>query len=250
LADRFWRLTATARLGRKLYLAHNPVRTSLSTTAPRIVLQCIFFSLVGGVVGGDVGKQYAFVGSVAFAAMASTLASVCDVPMEDTWNDTYFRIQGGVVSAAATYVCRALPYAIEGIALSLVALCAGGPILGLGRVTLSLLPLFPLYALLIVTSLMAGVAVAALAVASNADVLLGNLSAYVVLAVTGMITPVTKWLAPLGYLLPTQHGLAAVRAALAGRPWAGDALLELTVGACWLVLAVWLLARAERRARA
>ena len=146
------------------YRAYNPTRVVAMTSAPRIALQCIFFTLIGRLLGGPAGERYAFIGCVAFASLTSTLVAICDVPMEDQWNETYFRLQRGVIPPALVYACRVIPMVAEGFAESVLVLVVCGPLLGLGRLSLSLAPYLPLYLLVTITSAMGGLAVAGIAV--------------------------------------------------------------------------------------
>jgi ABC-2 type transporter len=241
LAELLWRHREAVRTGWLLYRADNPARVEFTTDAPRVILQCIFFTLAGRLVSGPSGAAYAFAGCVAYAACTRTIIYCCDVPMTDKWAQTYYRLQVGAVRPWAVYLCRALPYAVSGILSSALVLAVGGPILGLSHESVRLLPLLPVYALTACTTTAFGLAVAGLAVGRSADVLLGNLAAYFLLATAGVVAPVTagtRWLADLGYLFPLQHGLIAIHAQLAGRPWGGQVALEAGLGACWTGIAV------------
>jgi ABC-type multidrug transport system permease subunit len=257
LGEAIWRCREAVRTGRLLYRADNPARVQLTTAAPRAILQSIFFTLAGRVIAGPAGAAYAFTGCVAYAATARTIVFTCDIPMTDKWADSYYRLQAGTVAPWVVYLCRALPYAASGIASSMVVLAVCGPLLGLGRQAVSLLPLLPLFVLTACTSTAFGLAVAGLAVAGlarsgQADVLFGNLAAYLVLACAGVVVPATgrgRWLADIGYVLPLEHGLAAVHAHLGHRPWLGQALLEGLIGLCWIAVAVAVLWSQDRRLR-
>jgi ABC-type multidrug transport system permease subunit len=172
--------------------------------------------------------------------------------MTDQWAETYYRLQVSTIRPWAVYLCRTLPYTVSGILSSALVLAVGGPILGMTHESVSLFPLLPIYALTACTTTAFGLAVAALAVGQSADVLLGNLAAYFILAAAGVVVPVTSgvhWLADLGYLFPLQHGLAAIHAHMAGRPWGGQAALEVGIGACWTGIAVLILWARDRGVR-
>jgi ABC-type polysaccharide/polyol phosphate export permease len=252
LAEVWWRYRETIRNGWLLYRADEPLRVQLTTTVPRVVLQVVFYTLLARTVLGAAGAAYAFVGCVAYAACMWTVVAVCDVPMNDSWSDSYYRLQTGVLGPATVYVCRALPYLVSGMVSSLLVLAIDGPVLGLTRQSLDLVPLLPLYALTAASSTALGLAVAALAVGRSADVLFGNLAAYLILALAGIVTPVPRaahWLTYLADLLPVDHGVTAIRAVLADRPWTGEAALEALVGAAWLLCAVLVLRHRDRKTR-
>jgi ABC-2 type transport system permease protein len=252
LAERLWRYAEITRIGFLLYRAENPLAVQLTTRVPRVLLQGVFFVLLGQMLGGTPGAVFSFVGILGYTAAGSSIVEICDVPMEDHWSGTYYRLQAGAASPAAVYLLRSLPYMATGMVSAVLVLCIDGPLLGLGRSAAGLLPALPLYLLTAVTSAMFGLAVAALATGGSNDVLLGNLAAYVVLAASGIVAPARAglhWLAYLGDVLPLSHGVDAVRAAAADRPWAGEAAREAAVGAAWLAVALLLIHRQDRAAR-
>jgi ABC-2 type transporter len=246
------RYAEIARTGFLLYRAENPLAIEVTTRVPRVLLQGVFFVLLGRMLGGTPGAMFSFTGTVAFTACGSCIVELCDVPMEDHWSGSYYRLQAGVTAPAAIYLLRSLPYIGTGMVSALLVLGIDGPLLGLGRGAVGLLPALPLFLLSAVTSAMFGLAVAALAIGGSNDVLFGNLAAYVVLAATGIVAPVRAglhWLTYLGDVLPLSHGLEAVRASMAGRPWTGEAAREAVVGAAWLAVALLLIHRQDRAAR-
>lgn len=252
LSDLVWRCRESLWFGSLMYLALNPWRVSLSTTVPRILLQCTFLTLIGRVVGGAPGERYAFIGCVGFAALTSTLVSICDCTVADTYYGTYYRMQRGQLHPALNYLCRIMPYAVEGTAMSLLALVVVGPVMGLGGLSWQLVPWLPVYLLVVATSTMAGLAVAGVAAAKNADILLGNLSAYIVLATAGVVVASphsTRWITYIGDVVPLTHGLAAIRLALNGGSWQANVLLEAAVGLGWLAVGLLVIVRANAAAR-
>jgi ABC-2 type transport system permease protein len=243
----------TVRNGRRLYRADSPVRVQLTTAAPRAVLQGIFLVLAGRVIGGRAGEPYALAGAAAFLATSRTIVYVGDIVLTDRLSETYYRLQGGVLPPWLVCLLRLPPYIASGFISSLLALAVCGPLLGLSAQSARLLPLLPLYLLTACTTAAFGLAVSALAVGrQTADILLGNLASFLILACSRVVAPdagAARWLADAGTVLPVTHGLQAVRAQLAGQAWAGQAGLEAAVGAAWVVLAIVLLAVQDRRAR-
>jgi ABC-2 type transport system permease protein len=241
------------RTGRRLYRADNPVRVQLTTAWPRAVLQGIFLVLAGRVIGGRAGEPYALAGAAAFLATSRTIVFAGDIVLTDRLADTYGRLQGGVLRPWLVWLLRLPPYIASGFLSSVLALAVCGPVLGLAGQSARLAPMLPLYLLTACTSAAFGLAVSALAVGSQAaDILLGNLASFLVLACSGIVAPDTgsaRWLAGIGGVLPVTHGLAAIRALLAGRPWGGQAWLEAAAGAAWALLGIAALSAADRRAR-
>jgi ABC-2 type transport system permease protein len=247
-----WRRLEAIRTGRLLYRAEHPLVVQFTTAAPRVILQSIFFTLAGRVLLGRAGEQYAFIGCVAFAACVKTVIYICDIPMADKYADTYYRLQAGVLRPWEIYLCRALPFTLSGVVNSLLVLGITGPILGLTRESQTLLPLLPIYVLTACSSTAFGLAIAALAVARDADTLFGNLGSYLILAAAGVVMPMSsapRWLSDAGDLIPVTHGLAAVRGHLSGQPVGGQVGLEIVAGMAWLIVAILLFSAQDRRAR-
>ncbi|GAA2234241.1 MULTISPECIES: ABC transporter permease [Kitasatospora] len=240
------------RTGYLIYLADNPLKVQLTTTLPRLLLQGIFYTMLGRLVGGQSGAHFAFIGAIAFAACTDTVIGVCDVPMTDQWSGTYYRLQTGALPPGAVYLCRSLPYLTSGFLYSLLVLLVDGPVLGFAGSLGSLTAVLPLYLLTATTSTMFGLALAALAVGGSRDVLYGNLGSYFVLAASAIVSPLAsklRWLAVLGEVLPLGHGLKAIRAATAGSPWLVQLALEVLVGLGWLAVALLVVQARDRAAR-
>jgi ABC-2 type transporter len=240
------------RTGFLLYLADNPLRVAAVTTAPRLVLQGVFYVLIGRILDGASGSVFAFVGVTAYAACTSTVIGVCDVPMTDEWAGTYYRVQAGAVAPGTNYLFRAVPYAVAGFVSSLLVVLVDGPVLGLTGTLPAVLAELPIYLLLAATSTAFGLALAALAVGSGRDVLYGNLGTYLLLACAAVIGPLgarLHWVALVGTVLPLSHGLRAVHLAMAGAPWTGQALREVLVGAAWLAVALLVVRGRDRMVR-
>jgi ABC-2 type transport system permease protein len=91
-----------------------------------------------------------------------------------------------------------------------------------------------------------GLAGAAFAVGRRADVLVGNLLAYLTMLGSAALVPPGHiwWVDRLGSFLPMRHGLAAIRASQAREPFAAGLLAEVVVGAGWLAVA-WMVVRIQ-----
>lgn len=215
----------------------NPWKVSVATTWPRAVLQCLFFALLGSTLAG---RDYAFVGSVALAIAVPASVGMADIPMTDKWMRTFFRIRLARRNTTAVIAARAIPWLVEAmIMFTLATVCVG---LAVDRVGLAIkiMTLFPVFALMAVTNAAAGLAVASFGVARNADVLLGNVLSYLIIAAGGIIVPASRlpWLDQVGRWLPIRNGLLAVRAIIAHRPWGRHLLAEAIVCACWAAAAI------------
>jgi len=246
-----WRFSEMLRLGWREYFAANPPALVLSATAPRLVLQTLFFTVLGSVVAGPGQRQFAFVGGLALALAGTNAVNVSNVPVTDKCYATFWRIRSGRVRPAVVFFARAAPYPLIGLGLLVLDAALVGPLVGLPGLTLRLAPLVGLYALISVTTTAAGLASASLSIGRHADILVTNLLAYLIILCSGGFLPPGRvgWIDDLGKVLPVSHGLAAVRAALAGRPWAGQAGLEVLVGLGWMLLAAAAITAQASRAR-
>jgi ABC-2 type transport system permease protein len=228
-----------------------PWRVEAATTLPRVLLQCLFVILIGRIAGGSGGATYAFAGAVAYVLTSATIVNVADVLTTEKESGTWSRVRSGCLPASLVVFLRAWPHVAQAFAIAAVCIAVVGPVAGLAGFAWRLAPFLPVYALMAVTSTGLGVAGAALAVGKRANLVVGNALSYVVLLAGAVIVPTGRlpWLDDLGSVLPIRHGLEAIRAALAGRPWGTPLLLEAAVGAGWFLLAVVLLRVQVWRAR-
>jgi ABC-2 type transport system permease protein len=94
--------------------------------------------------------------------------------------------------------------------------------------------------------------VGSFALTQRADVLLTNLASYSLLALCGVVAPLSAFGnvgAVAVRVLPLTNGLLAVRHVVDGTAWEADALLELAVGIGWALAATALLQWHDGRAR-
>ncbi|MBQ0983203.1 ABC transporter permease [Streptomyces sp. F63] len=250
-SETLWRFSVVARFGWWEFRVENPPVIVLTALLPRAVLQCLFFTVLGRVIG-LADPAFAFIGSLAVILTLSGAVAVMDVPMLDKWSGTFYRIRGGRLPAFPVFLVRSLPYTGLGLLYCVVAMVVVAPLTGLTGTLPALLPWLPVYLLMAWTTSAAGLAGAALAVGRRADGLAGNLLAYLVLLASGVLLPPGRlpWVDALGTVLPVRNGLLAVRSGMAGEPWAGHLLAEAAVGAAWLLLAWLVVAWQVRRARA
>ncbi|MFJ2638304.1 ABC transporter permease [Streptomyces sp. NPDC087511] len=250
-SDSLWRYSMAARFGWWEFRVENPPRIVLTALLPRAVLQCLFFTVLGQVVGLT-DLAFAFVGSLAVILTLSGAVAVMDVPMLDKWSGTFYRIRSGRLSPFAVFLVRSLPYTALGLLYTVVAMLVVAPLTGLTHTLPDLLPWLPVYLLMAWTVSAAGLAGAALAVGRRADGFAGNLLAYLVLLASGVLLPPGRlpWVDVLGTVLPARNGLLAIRAGMAGEPWAWHLLAEAVTGLGWLALAWAVVAWQVRRARA
>jgi ABC-2 type transport system permease protein len=244
-------VVATLRFGVREFFVFQPPHIIVTTMLPRAVLQCLFFAVLGGALGGAAGRQFATVGGLAGILPLAATVAVADVLAHDKWSGTFSRVRTATRHPFVIYLARCAPYPVQAMAMVLVALLIVPPIVGSTALIPDLLPRLPLYLLMALTTAAAGMAGAAVAVGRRADVLVGNLLQYLILLAGGVFLPPGRvaWVDAIGVVVPVRHGLAAVHASLAGRPWLQPALMEVAVGVGWLALAFVIVDVQARRAR-
>jgi hypothetical protein len=239
-----WRLIAVT--GWRQYRQDNPPWILATTFLPRAILQSAFIVLLCQFVGGPQLRHYASLGVVALTMVSSTTAGIADVPTIDKGSGTFWRVRTGLLAPFTVFVLRSWPYPVVGFATAVVTLVVVAPATGLVWLGPSLVPLLLCLALLALTTSAIGLAGAVFAVGRRADVLVGNLLAYLImLSSTALVPPGRiRWVDLLGSILPMRHGLAAIRAAQAHQPFAAQLGAEIAVGAGWLLVA-WVLVRIQ-----
>lgn len=227
------------RLWRREFLSIYSNRVLLFSTAPRYVLQVAFYSLLGRLVAGDDGLGYAFVGAVCATTTLSTVLGTTDVLDIDKRGGTLYRLRLGVRSVGTIACWRALVYAVEGFVGALVAALVVGPILGLGPLATNMLPLVPILMVIVFSGTALGIFAAVVATGKRV-VVVSNLLSYLIYLTSGAVvsTGQAPVIGMVGTVLPVTHGLAAMRAALAHRPFVGELGLEFVVGVAWLLIAL------------
>jgi ABC-type multidrug transport system permease subunit len=248
--DSVARLLSVGRFGLTEFLTLNPPVIILTALLPRAVVQALFFTLLGSVLGGSDGETFAYVGSVALV-LAVLCTDVGEVPMADKWAGTFARIRSGVVHPFANVSLRCWPYPVAATAMAAVAIVIVGVVTGRAATALALLPWLPVYLLMAFTTAAATLAATLLAVGRRADLLATNAVSFGVLLASGVFLPRGRIpvVDAVGAILPVHHGLQAVRNGLDGQPWLGGVIAEICVGVAWTVLAFIVLTVQVRRAR-
>ena len=249
--DGSWRTTLwwwwqTAAIGWRQYRQDNPPWIVATTYLPRAILQTVFVVLLCEFVGGSQLRHYASVGAVALTLLLNTTTGIADVPTTDKASGTFWRVRTGVLTPFTVFVLRSWPYPVVGFVTAVVTLAVVAPTAGIAWLGPPLLPLLLGLAVLALTTSAIGLAGAAFAVGRRADVLVGNLLAYLTMLTSAALVPPgrIRWVDLLGSILPMRHGLAAIRAAQAHQPYATQLGAEVVVGAGWLAVA-WVVVRVQ-----
>lgn len=223
----------------------------------RIIMQVIFFALIGTLLGSREAVVYLFIGQ---AVMATVTECFMAIP-STTWE----RRAGTLALLIAApgplwpvFVGRSLQWLPSGVATGTIVLLAVGPFFGVTWSPWAALLLVP--ALAVVAASMYAVALALSAVVLRGPRwrnVVSSVSSLVVMLLSGATVPVTmwpSWLQAIGQVLPVTHALEAIRLlqehGVVGAAWPllGLALL---LGLGWFVLAAaafTLFGKAGRRA--
>lgn len=210
----------------------------------RIIMQVVFFALIGSLLGDPEAVRYLFVGQAVMACVVEVFMSIPST----TWE----RMTGTLALLTAApgplwpvFVGRSLQWLPSGMTTASIVLFAVGPFFGVR---------WNVGSALVTVVLLGAVAVSMYAVALSlaAVVLRGrrwrnvvsNISHTTAMLLCGVTVPVTVWpglLQGVGQALPLTHGLAAIREVQSGSALA-DALpqagLTVALGACWYVVAI------------
>lgn len=223
----------------------------------RIIMQVIFFALIGTLLGSREAVVYLFIGQ---AVMATVTECFMAIP-STTWE----RRAGTLALLIAApgplwpvFVGRSLQWLPSGVATGTIVLLAVGPFFGVTWSPWAALLLVP--ALAVVAASMYAVALTLSAVVLRGPRwrnVVSSVSSLVVMLLSGATVPVTmwpSWLQAIGQVLPVTHALEAIRLlqehGVVGAAWPllGLALL---LGLGWFVLAAaafTLFGKAGRRA--
>jgi ABC-2 type transport system permease protein len=212
------------------------------------VFQVLFFVLLGRYSGDQPDSFYAVGNAVHGAAFAGIFGATMAISNE--------RVAGtlGVVLAtpankAVAFAGRMVPPVVTGTAIAGLMLAGCTVVFDLD-IRAAALPALVGAVLACATAASAfGLMLGAVGLRLRDVVFLSNLAVYLMLLLCGTNVPVDRLPPPLRVLseiLPVTHGLAAARAAVAGRPAGGQLGLELAVAGAYLVLALVLLRVFER----
>jgi hypothetical protein len=242
----FWCWQQTAATGWRQYRQDHPPWIVATTLLPRAILQTVFMVLLCQFVGGPQLRHYASLGAVSLIVLQSTNVGIADVPTTDKGSGTFWRVRTGILAPFTVFLLRSWPYPVVGFATAVVTLAVLAPTADIVRLGSPLVPLLLCLALMALTTSAIGLAGAAFAVGRRADILVGNLLAYLTMLSSAALVPPgqVRWVDTLGSILPMRHGLAAIRASQAHQPFAAQLSAEIAVGAGWLAVA-WILVRIQ-----
>ena len=210
----------------------------------RVVAQVIFYALIGRLLGTDEDVRYLLVGNAVVLAAVGSLIAVAGT----TWErraGTFPLLVACPTAPALVFAARNLVFAADGVLISVGALLIVAPIFDVS-LPWAKVPLAVLLIVLVALSAYGfGTFLGALVLRAMAlRNVVGNLAQMTLLAIAGVNVPVSFFPAPVEWLaqvLPVTHGLAAIRALLAGGGPAevlGPAAAEAAVGLGWFLLSL------------
>lgn len=246
----WWRVlvAATANAWADLKVTFTPLTWTLGWLG-RVVMQVIFFALIGQLLGSPDDVRFLFVGN---AVMATAMEAML-VVASTTWErraGTFPLLVAAPGPLWPVFVGRSLQWLPSGVATASVALFAVGPAFGVRWTLLEGVAAFALLILVALATYGFGLSVAAVVLrVMRIRNLASNLSYTFMMLVCGVVVPVTFWPAPVQIIaqgLPLTHALRGIRQLAAPTPADPavvllDAGIAVLVGAAWFVVAARLL---------
>jgi ABC-2 type transport system permease protein len=243
---------STANAWADMWVMYTPLSWCIGWLG-RVVLQVIFFAMIGLLLDSPAAVQFLFIGNAVMTAAMEALTSIAS----STWE----RAQGTLplLIAAPTrlwpvFAGRSVQWLPSGVLTASVALFAVGPAFGTTWTPGRALAALGCLVVVAVATYCFALAVAALALAMmNLRNTISSLVQVGMMVICGVMVPVTfwpGWVQGLAQTLPLTHGLVAIRV-LADPPAGGvpaadtlpRILLAAGIGAAWLLLAALLLER-------
>lgn len=238
---------STIRLGFMLFNSEHPVQAVFSAYYLSNAIRVITYTLLGFVVAGQDGGEYAFIGSCVLSSTYFTVTLISDVPMTDKVHGTYPRLASNS-NPFWIFLVRAVPHILYGAGCVLVCALGVGLLTGQIRLMTEFIIYSPILIPALFTGVIAGLFAIAPAIGTRYDTISYNLLTAVLTLFTGALIPngTHVWIDIIGSGLPLTHSLEALRSAIEGDPWVPELLLELTVGAFWAAGA-WIFYRYQDR---
>jgi ABC-2 type transport system permease protein len=230
-------------------------RTWTTAWLGRMVLQVIFFALIGLLVGDADTVRFLVIGNAVMLAAVESMFVVAST----TWErraGTLPLLVASPTSPLLVFASRSLHWLVTGAVSASVSLFVAAAVFGIAlpwpRVLLA-----PLLILAVGTStyLFASFLGALILRAMEYRNVVGNVVHLSMMAICGVMVPVDFWptaVQRVASLLPVTHGLGAVRALLDGAgpgPVLRGVAVELLVGVGWFVLALLSIRRLVDRGR-
>jgi ABC-2 type transport system permease protein len=243
-----------ARAGMADHSVMFTLRTWLAGWFLRMLAQVLFFLTIGNLLGPGQAK-YLLVGNAVLMVTLHGLMTTAST----TWeleNGTLALLVASPSSPTLVLLGRSTFWLPDGLACGLGAVLILGPVAGLHLTVGSVAAIAGLMVITALSSYFLGLFLGSLVLtADDLRNVVSNSTLTIMMALCGPEFPPSTlgpFFGRLGAGLPLTHGLAAVRAVLAGAPGGQVAALageEALAGACWLAVAVAVLGGRARRSR-
>jgi ABC-2 type transport system permease protein len=238
---------AAARIGFRDMAAFYTIRTWIIGWFSRLVIQVVFFSLFGLLLGSVADVHYRVIGNSAALVCIGAMPVVLSVVRERGAGTLAMQILTPSPFALA-YIGRGICWLVVGIGSSTAAFIIAALAFQLPVAMPQALLTPVVIAVIGVSAYCLGLALGAVVMARpTLQWLAVNLGYLSVMTLSGVNVPVSYWPKPVQVLasaLPLTHGLRALRLLLAGGSYAavGSAIAaEAAVGASWLVIALFVM---------
>lgn len=209
----------------------------------RVIVQVIFFTLIGKLLGSTERMHFLLVGNATFLAAMTVMFVV----QSTTWERYTGTIPLLIASPAHPLVVllgRSVEWIPDAVASSLAALLVVGPLFDLAVPWPGALWVVPLLLLVTLSTYCMGAFFGSVVLRyAEARNLVANIVHGTMMAIAGVNVPLDYlpgWLQAVSKAIPLTHGLLAVRAVLDGAPGRevlSAAAWEAAVGLGWLVAA-------------
>jgi ABC-2 type transport system permease protein len=215
----------------------------------RLVLQVIFFSMTGLLVGGRHSIEYLLIGNV--VAVAALEATTVIVSMtRERWYGTLSLVVASPAPVAVVLLVSNINWPLTAMLSAGVSLAVSAAVFGLSLSATAVVTGFMVIFVCAASAFAFGAVIGVVVMRfPSLDFTAMNVSYLSLMAFTGVNVPVEFWpdvVRRVVQILPVTHGLRAVRSVFAGQPPSGvlgDVALELLVGSGWLIVAVLLINR-------
>lgn len=230
-------------------------RTWTTAWLGRMVLQVVFFGLIGRLVEDPDTVRFLVIGNAVMLAAVESMFVVAST----TWErraGTLPLLVASPTSPLLVFAARSLHWLATGVVSASVSLVAAAAVFGIALPWPRVLLVPPLILAVGLSTYLFGSFLGALVLrAMEFRNVVGNVVHLTMMAICGVMVPVDFWppaIQRVAAVLPVTHGLQAVRALLDGTgpgPIVRGVVLELLVGLAWLTLALLSIRRLVDRGR-
>lgn len=206
-------------------------------------LRVIVFCLIGRIVGGEAGFEFAWLGCIALVVANTCVAHTTDIPATDARSGTIGILSRAPLGLLGQYLLRALPLSLLAAVKVLVVALLLGSLFGFSDTLPSVLSSLWVIIPAIASSTLFSFAALAPTLGTGWEHLSYNLATAVLTVTSGAVVALDSvpGVGIVGGFLPLHHSIDALRNLASGDPDIAAAFvsvgLELGVGALWFMVA-------------